>query len=174
VVVTHSAELADKLRLYRNHGMKNRDEVAMFGPNSRLDSLQAVIGNRLIDEVGFITNRRIAIAERYDAALADLGDFIGVPTRRDAVKHVFHLYVVRAQRRDELLAYLNEKGVEAKIHYPIPMHLQEASAYLGYKKGDFPVSERDSESIITLPAHQHLTDDEVAYAIDAVRSFYLK
>ncbi|MEE3258771.1 MAG: DegT/DnrJ/EryC1/StrS family aminotransferase [Candidatus Latescibacterota bacterium] len=173
IVVTHSAELADKLRLYRNHGLKNRDEVVMFGPNSRLDSLQAVIGNRLIDEVDFITDRRIAIAARYDAALAELGDFVSVPERRAGVKHVFHLYVIRAQRRDELLAHLTAKGVEAKIHYPIPVHLQEAAQHLGYGRGDFPVSESDSESIITLPAHQHLTDEEVEYAVEAVRSFYL-
>jgi dTDP-4-amino-4,6-dideoxygalactose transaminase len=82
--------------------------------------------------------------------------------------------MVRAKRRDELLACLNSVGVEAKVHYPIPAHLQKAAQYLGYKEGDFPVSENDSRTIITLPAHQHLTPDEIDSTIERVRSFYLK
>lgn len=174
VIVTRSAALAEKLRLYRNHGLLNRDEVVLFGYNSRLDSLQAVIGNRLLDQAEFITAQRIANARRYDAGLADLTDFIRIPPRRAGVKHVYHLYVVRAQRRDELLAYLHQKGVEAKVHYPIPVHLQKAASYLGYKEGDFPVCEADSRSVITLPAHQHLTAQEIDYVIAQVKSFYRK
>jgi len=174
VIVTGSVKLAEKLRLYRNHGLINRDDVSIFGTNSRLDTLQAVIGNRLIKQVEFITSRRIANAKRYDEAFTDLGEYIHIPTRRPGVKHVYHLYIVRVKKRDELLAYLNKNGVEAKVHYPIPVHLQKAAQYLGYKKGDFPVSEEDSRTIITLPSHQHLTDDEIDYTIEKVRSFYLK
>jgi aminotransferase EvaB len=174
VIISRSAKLAEALRLYRNHGLVNRDEVLTFGGNSRLDTLQAVIGNRLIKQVKFITDQRIANAKRYDEAFADMSEFIRIPKRRPGVKHVYHLYIVRAKKRDELLAYLNENGVEAKVHYPIPVHLQKAAKYLGYKKGDFPVSEEDSRTIITLPAHQHLTNDEIDYAIEQVRSFYLK
>jgi dTDP-4-amino-4,6-dideoxygalactose transaminase len=144
----------------------------MFGCNSRLDTLQAVIGNRLIEQVEFITNQRIANANRLDEAFADMGEFIRIPKRRPGVKHVYHLYMLRVKWRDELLAYLHRNGVEAKIHYPVPVHLQRAARYLGYKEGDFPVSEEDSRNIITLPAHQHLTDDEIDYAIEQVRSFY--
>jgi dTDP-4-amino-4,6-dideoxygalactose transaminase len=82
--------------------------------------------------------------------------------------------MVRAKRRDELLGYLNSKGVEAKVHYPIPVHLQKAAQYLGYKPGDFPISEEDSRAIVTLPAHQHLNLEEIDYTIDQVKSFYLK
>lgn len=174
VVVTRSPELADKLRLYRNHGLVKRDEVAMFGANSRLDTLQAVIGNRLIEQVDWITNQRIANARRYDAALAELPDFVQIPKRRPGVNHVFHLYIIRAKRRDELLAYLQQRDIEAKIHYPIPVHLQAAAEYLGYKAGDFPVAEADSRTIITLPAHQHLTDDQLDYTIAQIQAFYLK
>jgi dTDP-4-amino-4,6-dideoxygalactose transaminase len=174
VIVTRSAKIAEQLRLYRNHGLTNRDEVTLFGTNSRLDTLQAVIGNRLIRQVEFITSQRIANARRYDEAFADMGEYIRVPTRRPGVKHVYHLYIVRAKRRDELLAYLNKNGVEAKVHYPIPVHLQKAAQHLGYKRGDLPVSEEDSRTIITLPAHQHLTSDEIDYTIEKVRSFYLK
>lgn len=174
VIVTRSAELAEELQLYRNHGLTNRDEVTVFGCNSRLDTLQALIGNRLIEQVEFITNQRIANARRYDEAFADMGEFINVPRRRPDVKHVYHLYIIRVKKRNELLEYLNKNGVEAKIHYPIPVHLQTAAQGLGYKEGDFPVCEEDSRTIITLPAHQHLTNDEIDYAIEQVQSFYLK
>jgi len=172
VIVTHSDEVASFLRLYRNHGLVNRDEVEIFGVNSRLDTLQAVIGNRLIRDVEVITSRRIANAERYDTAFKDLGRFVRIPTRRPGVRHVYHLYLLRVARRDQLLRYLNERGVEAKVHYPIPVHLQKAAAHLGYKRGDFPVSEADAQQVITLPAHQHLTNAELDYSIEQVRSFY--
>lgn len=172
VIVTRSQGLAEKLRLYRNHGLRNRDEVAFFGPNSRLDTLQAVIGNRLIGQFESITRIRIANAARYDEAFRDLSPFVRVPLRRPGVRHVYHLYVIRVKNRDGLLASLNQNGVEAKVHYPIPVHLQEAAQHLGYQKGDFPVSEADSQTIITLPAHQHLTEDEIEYTIEQVRSFY--
>lgn len=173
VIVTRSRELYEKLRLFRNHGLVNRDEVEIFGHNSRLDSLQAVIGNRLIDQTEFITNSRIANAQRLDEAFADLTEFIHIPARSANIKHVYHLYILRVERRDELLAYLQKNGVEAKIHYPIPVHLQKAAAHLSYKKGDFPVAEADTQTMITLPAHQHLTADEIDYMIEQVRSFYL-
>jgi aminotransferase EvaB len=174
IIVTRSQEIYEKLRLYRNHGLINRDEVEIFGHNSRLDSLQAVIGNRLIDQTEFITNTRIANAKRLDEGLADLAEFIEIPPRLPNVRHVYHLYIVRAQKRDELLTYLQHNGVEAKVHYPIPVHLQKASAHLGYKKGDFPVAEKDAQVMITLPAHQHLRADEIDYMIEMVRSFYGK
>jgi dTDP-4-amino-4,6-dideoxygalactose transaminase len=171
IIVTDDDDLAEHLRLLRNHGLVGRDEVEIFGHNSRLDSLQAVIGNRLIGETSFITNRRIENAARLDEALSQI-DGIQVPTRESNVKHVYHLYIVRADRRDDLRAHLTENGVEAKIHYPVPVHLQPASRDLPYKEGDFPVAEEDSHISITLPAHQHLTDDEVDYMIEQVRSFY--
>lgn len=172
IIVARSQELKDKIELYRNHGLSNRDEVAIFGCNSRLDTLQALIGNRLIQQVGFITEQRIANAMRYDAAFENMADFVRTPRRRPGVQHVFHLYMVRVKKRDELLAYLNGNGVEAKVHYPIPVHLQKAAQHLGYKRGDFPVSEEDSRTVITLPAHQHLSRDEIDYTIQLIESFY--
>src|SRR5581483_9869547 len=171
VVVTRSDELAERLRLYRNHGLASRDEVVSWGVNSRLDALQAVIGNRLIGSTPEITERRIAYAARYDDGLAGV-DGVEVPPRRPGVRHVYHLYMVRAERRDELLAFLNGRGVEAKIHYPIPVHLQAAARDLGYGEGDFPSAERDARTVITLPAHPYLTEAEVDYAIEQVRAFY--
>jgi len=172
IIVTHSAEMAEKLRLYRNHGLSNRDEVAVFGINCRLDTIQAVVGNRLIGQTRQITEKRIAHATRYDKAFADMPEFINIPKRRPGVRHVFHLYVLRVKRRDELLASLRKSGIDAKIHYPIPVHLQKAAAHLGYRQGDFPMAEEHARTVITLPGHQHLTDEEVGYVIEKVRAFY--
>jgi dTDP-3-amino-2,3,6-trideoxy-4-keto-D-glucose/dTDP-3-amino-3,4,6-trideoxy-alpha-D-glucose/dTDP-2,6-dideoxy-D-kanosamine transaminase len=171
VIVTRRADLDATLRLYRNHGLAGRDEVLMWGHNSRLDSLHAVIGNRLIAETVFITAQRIANARQYDAAFAAVPE-IRVPHRDPRVKHTYHLYMLRVERRDELMTYLNERGVEAKVHYPIPLHLQPAAASLGYRPGDFPMAEADAQRMITLPAHQHLSAAEIAYTIEAVRAFY--
>ena len=172
LIVTGSADLDRRLRLFRNHGLTGRDEAVVFGHNSRLDALQAVIGSRLIDQTSFITSRRIENAARLDRGLADLAPQVRIPRRDPQVKHVYHLYVLRVERRDELVAWLRAEGIEAKIHYPVPVHLQPASRALGYTDGDCPQAEADSRCVITLPAHQHLTDEEIDYMIDRVRAFY--
>ncbi|MFL2763551.1 MAG: DegT/DnrJ/EryC1/StrS family aminotransferase [Dehalococcoidia bacterium] len=174
MIITNSEEIANKLKILRNNGLVNRDEVAIYGHNSRLDTLQAVIGNRLIKTMPLITQSRIDNAMKYDSAFLKLKLPIMPPIRRNGVKHVYHLYMLRCKKRDELLKYLNTNQIEAKIHYPIPMHLQKASSYLGYKEGDFPISEADSKSIITLPAHQHLNDDQIEYTIQTIKDFYCK
>lgn len=173
VVVTRSAELCEKLKLLRNHGLATRDGAVTFGYNSRLDSLQAVVGNRVMDQVHATTEKRVANAYRYDRAFADLGKYVTVPPRRPDIRQVFSTYVVRARGRDALLAHLLEKGIEAKVHYPVPVHLQQAAACLGYKAGDFPVCEEHCRTIISLPVHQHLTAEEVDYVIEQVRGFYV-
>lgn len=172
VVLTRSAKIRDKLRLLRNHGLANRDEVVSFGHNSRLDSLQAVVANRLIGQAGWITDQRIANARRLDEGLASLGEYIRIPRRRPNIKQVFHTYVVRASDRNALVDHLHANGVEAKVHYPIPLHLQKAAEYLGHKRGDFPKCEADCDTIVSLPAHQHLATEEIDYVIRQVRRFY--
>jgi len=172
VVTTRSDELARKLRLYRNHGLVNRDEIEFFGINCRLDTIQAVIANRLMAELDFITQTKIKNAAYYDGAWKDIPEFINVPVRRAGVKHVYHLYIIRAKDRNGLLKFLVERGVEAKVHYPTPIHLQPAAKYLGYKRGDFPKAEADCDSIITLPGHQHLTREELDYTIQSVHDYY--
>lgn len=172
IVVTDSPEIDARLRLLRNHGLRSRDEVEVLGYNSRLDSVQAIVGNWLIGQVHDITAKRIAHAARYDEAFAELEGDVTIPPRRPGVRRVFHLYIIEARRRDELYRYLHGRGVEAKIHYPIPLHLQKGLAHLGYKEGDFPEAERQARSILTLPADQHLAPDQIEYAIEAVRTFY--
>lgn len=173
IIVTRSAELYAKLQAFRNHGLINRDEAIMFGHNSRLDSLQAVVANRLINDAEWITNQRIAYAQKLDRGFADLTEFLAIPPRPRYIKQVYHLYILRVKQRDRLLAYLHKHGIEAKIHWPIPVHLQKAAAYLGYKLGDFPMTEADMQTTISLPLHQHLTTDEIDYMIEKIRCFYI-
>jgi len=171
IITTNSLELRDHLRLLRNHGMKNRDEVEIYGYNCRLDTLQAIVGLWLFPQAETITEARIATAKQFDAALGQIRQIL-VPPRSANMRHAYHLYMLHAERRDALVAFLLDKGVDAKVHYPIPMHLQEASAYLGHKAGDFPVTEAHAASIFTLPVHQHMTAEQKQYCIKMVKAFY--
>jgi len=174
IIVTDSAEVRDRLVLLRNHGMVNRDEVDIFGYNSRLDSIQAVVGKHLVKDLDWITETRIRWANRFDEALSELTEFVQIPERRENKRYVYHLYMVMANDRDNLLTFLLNNGIEAKVHYPIPLHLQRCSTHLGYKEGDFPVTESQAKSIITLPVHQHLREAEMAYMISKIKEFYKK
>jgi dTDP-4-amino-4,6-dideoxygalactose transaminase len=173
IILTSSDEYNEKLRLLRNHGMINRNEYVLYGYNSRLDTLQAIVADHLLSELDFIVDRRIEVAKRYDAGLQDLKDFITIPPRESHVKHAFHLYVLLVKDRDQLCAFLQENGVISKIHYPIPLHLQKASDSLNYKKGDFPIAEAQADLMLTLPCHQYLKDEEVDYTIEQIKRFYL-
>lgn len=172
VVVTSDQALAERLRLLRNHGLRDRDAAECFGYNSRLDTLQAIVANHLLKDVPRITNARIRNAARLDAGLTGLAEHVSVPPRTAHVRHVYHNYMLEVRERDRLLAYLREHGIEAKIHYPIPIHLQRAARHLGYRVGDFPRCEQQARSIITLPVHQYLREDQVEYMIDTTRAFY--
>lgn len=172
VIVTDSEEVRDRISLLRNHGLANRDDVECFGYNSRLDTLQAIVGNHLIKDIDWINERRIKCAKTYDEAFSDLSDLIRTPPNRPEDRHVYHIYILEVTDRDDLLAYLQREGVDAKIHYPTPLHLQPACDSLGYKEGAFPVSERQARSIISLPVHQHLETDQIDFVADRVRKFY--
>jgi dTDP-4-amino-4,6-dideoxygalactose transaminase len=101
-----------------------------------------------------------------------MGDYVTVPPRRDNVRQVFHTYVVQVKDREHLKSYLDSNGIETKIHYPIPIHLQKPCRQWGYKRGDFPVTERQSETILTLPIHQYLTEQQLNYVIETMWQFY--
>lgn len=171
VVVTNDDAMNEKLRLIRNHGLKNRDEIAILGCNSRLDSVQAVVGNWLIGQTHDITDKRISNAAYYDTAFASI-DGIDVPARRNHVKHVYHLYMVFAKDRDALHQHCMENGVESKIHYPIPLYLQEGLQHLGYAPGAFPVTDRHAGSVISFPVDQHISRAEQDIVIRTVKEFY--
>ena len=171
-ITTSDPDLDRRLRLLRNHGLADRDHVEAFGYNSRLDTVQAIVALGLLPHLSAITEARARNARFYDEALRELGEYIRIPPRKPHVKQVFHTYVVQAQGRDRLHQFLNSNGVEAKVHYPLPLHLQKAAASLGYKRVDLPVGEAQAQSILTLPVHQHLTQDQLDYVVASVRRFY--
>ena len=172
VIVTNCERLADKIRLLRNHGLKNRDEIACFGYNSRLDTIQAIVGNWLLPQAKSITKKRRENAKYFDD---NLSKFVDIPKRRDYVKGCYHLYMfhVEHQFRDDLYRFLNSKGVEAKIHYPIPLYQQEGLKHLGYKKGDFPVTDLQARTVISLPVDQHMTREMMDVCITQIGQFFI-
>ncbi|MDP8236383.1 MAG: DegT/DnrJ/EryC1/StrS family aminotransferase, partial [Candidatus Erginobacter occultus] len=141
VITTDLDDLYRQLLLYRNHGLKNRNEAAFFAYNCRLDSIKSAVANLQIKHIREVTEKRNRTAMIYDDGLADLKEWVKIPPRRATVRQAFHTYVIEVENRDELIAFLAEKGVETKIHYPIPIHLMEAAGKYGYQRGDFPVAE---------------------------------
>lgn len=172
MVVTGDDALAARLRLLRNHGLSDRDTVELLGCNSRLDSVQAVVGNWLLPQAEAITAQRIDNAAYYDRAFAAIGG-LRVPPRRPGVRSVFHLYLVFAEARDALYAHCKAHGIAAKIHYPVPVYRQPGlvAAY-GHRAGDFPVADRHAASVISFPVDQHLSRAQQDYVVETVRDFY--
>lgn len=169
VIVTNDQNLYEYLLKARTHGHKNRDECEFWSFNSRLDALQAAILNVKMKQIEAVTERRRAIAALYRSRLADL---VEVPMELEHEYAVYHTFIVKAERRDELQAFLKERGVETKVHYPVPIHLQESAAYLGYQQGDFPETERQVDCILSLPVFPELRDDQVEYVCEVIREFY--
>lgn len=171
VIITDDSEIAHSLRLQRNHGLADRDTVTVLGCNSRLDTFQAVVGNWLLPSTERIAAKRIQNASYYDQILGNI-DEITIPPRPDNYKIVYHLYVVFAERRDELLAHCLDKGIEAKVHYPVPIYRQPALKYLGHQLGDFPVADSHTQKIITFPCDQHLSHEQMEFVVKTVADFY--
>jgi len=169
-VATSDAALSERARHLRQYGWSRRDHADMEGRNSRLDELQAAILRVKLRSLEEGNARRRAIAARYDEAFGRLPLTL-LAGRREALA-ARHLYVVRHPRRDDLRRHLAERGVETGIHYPLPLHLQPAYAFLSHRPGDFPVSERAARTVLSLPIHPALTDDQVGVVIAAVKGFF--
>jgi dTDP-4-amino-4,6-dideoxygalactose transaminase len=170
-LVTSDDVLYEKISKLRNHGLKNRDEVEILGYNSRLDTLQAIVGNWLIKDSELITNKRVSNGKVLDDGLSKIPQ-IRIPTRFNNRKLVFHLYIVFAENRNELFHYCIKKGIEVKVHYPIPLYLQEGLKFLGHEEGDFPVTDRHAQEMISFPMHQHHTVEQMQYIVETVEEFY--
>ena len=171
MIVTDNKSIYKKLLLLRNHGLKNRDEVELLGFNSRLDTFQSIVGNWLLPKAKGIAKKRIENAKFFDKNFSNISE-IRIPKRSKIVKHVFHLYIVFAKKRDQLLKYCLKKGVEAKIHYPVPIYRQKPFLKMGYKRGDFPVVDNHAKNMISFPCDQHLSKRQLHLVVDTVRSFY--
>jgi dTDP-4-amino-4,6-dideoxygalactose transaminase len=169
---TDSEEIYRKLVKLRNHGLKNRDEIDFFGYNSRLDTIQAIVGLWVIENIEEITQKRNHNARIYDRKLMELKEFVTIPERKPDHFQVFHTYVIQVDRREKLIAFLADHNIETKIHYPLPIHYQKPCLELGYKRGDFPRCEKQAERILTLPVHQYLTMDQILYVCKTIDKFY--
>jgi len=168
VVVTDSDELAEKLRLLRNHGLKSRNEISFFGYNSRLDAVQAAILNVRIKKLQAVIEKRRQNAEFYRSLLDGV---VQSPFDAEEAYDTYHLFVIRTPQRDALQKHLAEKGIETAVHYPVPLHLQPCTEELGYKKGDFPECERQSGEILSLPMHNALTEDQLKRVAETIVEF---
>lgn len=172
VITTNDDKVHAYLLKARNHGLKNRDECDFWSYNSRLDNLQAALLNVKLTQLNKWTDRRREIANIYYEKLKGL-DLI-LPHDKPYEKAVYHTFIIQSKMRNQLKDFFATVGVDTKIHYPIPIHLQEAAKYLGYKKGDFPVTERQAETILSLPVYPELTDAQVNYVADMIVEFYKK
>ena len=171
IITTNKLKYYKELRLLRNHGLESRDKVKICGYNSRLDTFQAVVGNWLLPKAHRIANARIKNARFYDKNFEKIKQ-ITIPPRPKNFKIVYHLYIVFAKDRDNLLKYCHKKGIEAKIHYPIPIYRQKALEFLKHKKGDFPVTDFHAQNMITFPCDQHISLNQMRYVISTVKKFY--
>ncbi len=185
LVTTASAEIDERCRMLRAHGMRRRyfhDEV---GWNSRLDSLQAAILEVKLKHLPQWNRQRRALATRYDQLLEAAGlvfapgadtpppaNRVILPFTDPRATHVFHQYVIRAPRREELRQHLGSRGIASEVYYPVPLHLQTALAGLGYQAGDFPNSEAAAREVLALPIFPELRDDEQQTVVNAIREFY--
>lgn len=170
-VATNDAKLAERVRWIRQYGETERYKNKVEGINSRLEELQASLLNWGLPKLGGWNKKRAHIAARYGKALAGLP--LVLPRVGDKKNiHAWHLFVVRTKKRDALKKYLAKKGIATSIHYPIPIHLQEAYRFLGYKRGDLPVTERIVDVILSLPISPELTTGEQHTIIGDITGFF--
>ena len=168
-IVTDDAELAERFRTFRNYGSRVHYHFEVVGTNSRLDELQAGLLRVKLGHLDEINAERQKLADRYLSGITCKA--VVLPRLRPMADSTWHQFVVHCDRRDELAAHLKQNGVDTGIHYPIPPHLSEAYAHLGYRPGAFPVAERYAREVLSLPMYNGMTDDEQAYVIGCINAF---
>jgi dTDP-4-amino-4,6-dideoxygalactose transaminase len=179
IVTTNDSAIADHMRRLRNHGSPERYLHTEFGWNARMDAIQAAVLRVKLRHIEEWNQRRREHAETYGRLLEGAGLSSGAsstPVRilhhsPDAL-HVFHQYVIRVQRRDELRRFLADRGIGSEVYYPIPVHMQPAFAYLGYKEGDLPEAERAAKDVLALPIFPELTAEEQRRVVAGIAEFY--
>jgi dTDP-4-amino-4,6-dideoxygalactose transaminase len=168
-VTTNDKAAAQRMRRLRAHGMADRQTVEEWGLVSRMDTLQAAILGYRLDKLPEVIAKRRANAALYQGLLRH--ERLYVPPCRNEEFNTFHTFVVQVDRRDELQQYLRDRGIKTAIHYPIPIHLQPAARDLGHEKGDFPVTERQANRILTLPVNQYMSEADVDAVASEVLAF---
>ena len=185
LVTTNDAEVAEHVKRLRNHGSRVRYYHEEIGWNSRLDSIQAAVLRVKLKYIDTWNNRRREIASTYDKLLVEFG--LASPASRGGwagpepvrllntlpqAHHIYHQYVVRCQRRDDLRAHLSARGIGSEVYYPVPLHMQECFNYLGYRAGDLPHTELAAREVLALPIFPEITGDEQHRVVEALRDFY--
>lgn len=167
-VVTDDDMLAERIRRIRDHGQARKYYHAEVGWNARMDGLQAAVLNVKLKHLDAWNRRRSRHAEHYGARLGEL-DALTLPAKADYGTHVWHIYAIRVAERDGLMAALQSEGIQCGIHYPVPIHLQEAYRALGLKPGNYPVAEESARHILSLPMFPELTKEQIDYVCDHIR-----
>lgn len=168
-IVTDEEEIAKAMKMYRNYGSEKRYYNKVVGANSRLDELQAAMLRVRLTHMKEMTEERLQIAERYTREICN--EKICLPAVREGVTHVWHQYVIRTEHRDDLISYLEERGIGTIIHYPVPPHLSEAYAYLGFQKGSFPITERYADTVLSIPMYTGMTREEQTRVIESLNAY---
>jgi dTDP-4-amino-4,6-dideoxygalactose transaminase len=174
VTVPHNSQVAARIRRLRVHGAGKTYFHEEVGINSRLDAIQAAILRVRLRHLEEWNEERRLVAERYKLLFGEKGllEVIKTPIEEEGNRHVFHQYVVRAERRDELQSFLEERNIVTRVYYPLPLHLQKCFASSGYKKGDFPVSEMLAEEVLALPIFPELLPEEQERIVEEIAKFY--
>jgi len=169
-LVTNDEEIANKIRLYRNHGLKDRDICLFYGVNSRLDSLNAEILMYRLTRLSEVVTRRQHNVDLYRAHIK--AEEVYIPPDKNYEKNAYVMMITQAERRDELQAFLLKKGIQSLVYYGTPLHLHPAAKRFGFKRGDFPKAEYQADRVLALPHHQQLTEDQIIYVADVINAFY--
>ncbi|MBU4373027.1 MAG: DegT/DnrJ/EryC1/StrS family aminotransferase [Euryarchaeota archaeon] len=172
-IVTNNSELAAKLRMFRDHGQRKKYYHSIIGWNARMDGFQGAVLSVKMKYIDEWTKKRQENARLYNELLAGVKG-IQAPKEMPNTSCVYHLYVIQSDGRDGLKEFLEQNGIGTGIHYPIPLHLQEAYKDLGYKEGDFPVAEKVAKRILSLPMFPELTEAQIGYVCEKIEEYMTK
>jgi dTDP-4-amino-4,6-dideoxygalactose transaminase len=170
-VATNDPALARQFKMIRDHGSEQKYSHEILGHNYRMEGIQGAVLGVKLKHLNAWTEARRRNATLYNQLLRGVRD-LTTPIEMPYAKHVYHLYVIRTPRRDDLQKHLESRGVATGLHYPVPLHLQKAFMNLGYKKGDFPVAEEVAGEILSLPMYPELTHQHIQYVCDSIREFF--
>ena len=168
-IVTDDADLAKTLKMLRNYGSEIKYHNQLEGVNSRLDEMQAALLRVKLSHLDELNLERKKIADKYLVGIKNPRLYL--PQLRAGAEHVYHQFVIRTERRDEFKKYLEDNGIKTVIHYPIPPHLAECYKRLGYKRGDFPITEKFADEVLSLPMFNGMTDEEINFVIDVCNEY---
>jgi dTDP-4-amino-4,6-dideoxygalactose transaminase len=171
-LTTNSKLIYKKISELKSHGMKNRNIVERFGYVSRMDNVQAAILNFRLKNLNNVITKRRENVQKYLSYLNP--KFYFFPEEKEKEFNTYHTFVLQFKRRNQLKKYLYKNGISTAIHYPLPIHLQPAAKFLNYKKGDLPITEKQAQSILTLPINQFLKNSEIKFISNMINKFYEK